>query len=163
MAKTQQSGLTLELIEAWQANHRINLLLIDKITDEGMLQTLSKRGGRGVTGEFAHMHNNRVWHLQKRAKDLAQGLTIFETKSLPSKAALRKAMKASTKGIQDLLTGILNQEPKRRGFKKGLFTTLSYFVTHEAHHRGRILLTLKVSGHTLDKTTQMTIWGWDQM
>ncbi len=163
MTKTQLDVPTNELIEAWLTNHRINLLLIDKITDEGMLQTLSKRGGRGVTGEFAHMHNNRVWQLQKRAKDLAEGLTIFETKSLPSKAQLRKAMKASTKGIQDLLTGILNNLPKRRGFKKGLFTTLSYFVSHEAHHRGRILLTLKVSGHTIDKNTPMTIWAWDQL
>ncbi len=139
------------------------MLLIDKITDEGMLQTLSKRGGRGVAGEFAHMHNNRVWHLQKRAKDLAEGLSVFETKSVPTKAQLRKAMKASTKGIEALLTGALNNQPKRRGFKKGIFTTLAYFVSHEAHHRGRILLTLKVSGCTLDKTTQMTIWSWDQM
>ena len=59
--------------------------------------------------------------------------------------------------------GALNDQPKRRGFKKGIFTTLAYFVAHEAHHRGRILLTLKVSGQTLDKNTQMAIWGWDQI
>lgn len=152
-----------QLIEAWRTNNRINMLLIDRITDEGMPCTLSKRGGRGVAGEFAHIHNVRVWHLQKRAKDLAQGLAIFETKVVPTKAQLRKALKASAKGVEALLVGVLNGEPKRRGFKKGLFTTLAYFVAHEAHHRGRILLTLKVSGQTLDKETQMAIWGWDQM
>ncbi len=152
-----------ELLEAWRTNQRINLLLIDRITDDGMGCTLSKRGGRGVAGEFAHMHNVRVWHLQKRAKDLAEGLTIFETKAVPTKAQLKKALSASAKGVEGLLTGVLNGEPKRRGFKRGLFTTLAYFVSHESHHRGRILLTLKVSGHTLDKTTQMAIWGWDQI
>ena len=152
-----------QLIEAWRTNNRINMLLIDRITDEGMPCTLSKRGGRGVAGEFAHIHNVRVWHLQKRAKDLAQGLAIFETKVVPTKAQLRKALKASAKGVEALLVGVLNGEPKRRGFKKGLFTTLAYFVAHEAHHRGRILLTLKVSDQTLDKETQMAIWGWDQM
>ena len=152
-----------QLIEAWRTNNRINMLLIDRITDEGMPCTLSKRGGRGVAGEFAHIHNVRVWHLQKRAKDLAQGLAIFETKVVPTKAQLRKALKASAKGVEALLVGVLNGEPKRRGFKKGLFTTLAYFVAHEAHHRGRILLTLKVSGQTLDKETQMAIWGWDQV
>jgi len=65
--------------------------------------------------------------------------------------------------IEQLLVGSFLGEPKRRGFKKGVFTTLSYFVSHEAHHRGRILLTLKVSGHTLDKDLQMKIWGWDQI
>jgi len=152
-----------ELVEAWRTNCRINLLLIDKIKDAGMSSTLSTRGGRGVAGEFAHMHNVRVWHLQKRAKDLAEGLAVFETKTVPSKAQLKKALKASAKGIEALLVGALNGEAKRRGFKKGIFTTLAYFVAHEAHHRGRILLTLKVSGQTLDKNTQMAIWGWDQI
>ena len=152
-----------QLIEAWRTNNRINMLLIDRIADEGMSCTLSKRGGRGVAGEFAHIHNVRVWHLEKRAKDLAEGLVIFETGVVPAKAQLRKALKASAKGVEALLVGVLNGEAKRRGFKKGLFTTLSYFVAHEAHHRGRILLTLKVSGQTLDKNTQMAIWGWDQI
>ncbi len=155
--------MQVELVEAWRTNCRINSLLLDRIADAGMSCTLSTRGGRGVAGELAHMHNVRVWHLQKRAKDLAEGLAIFETKAVPTKAQLKKALKASAKGIQALLLGALNGEAKRRGFKKGIFTTLGYFVAHEAHHRGRILLTLKVSGQTLDKKTQMAIWGWDQI
>lgn len=152
-----------ELAEAWQTNNRINLMLIDRISREGMGATLSKRGGRGVAGEFAHMHNVRLMHLEKRAKDLAEGLKKFPTGVVPTKAELKSALNASADAIEELLIGVLEKRPKRRGFKKGLFTTLSYFVTHEAHHRGRILLTLKVSGHTLDKSTQMAIWGWDQL
>ncbi len=152
-----------ELIEAWRTNNRINLLLIDRISAEGMNCTLSKRGGRGVAGEFAHMHNNRCWQVEKRAKEHAGDLEIFPTGAVPTKAALKKALKASANAVEALLVGVLEKRPKHRGFKKGLFTTLSYFVAHEAHHRGRILLTLKVSGCTLDKNTQMAIWGWDQM
>ena len=109
------------------------------------------------------MHNIRVWHVEKRAKDLAIGLEKFATGVVPSKAKLVKAMNASADAVEKLLIGVLEGQPKRRGFKKGIFTTLSYFIAHDAHHRGRILLTLKVSGNTLDKTTQMIIWGWDQM
>ena len=152
-----------ELIEAWRTNQRINLLLIERITAEGMQCTLSKRGGRGVAGEFAHMHNVRYWQVEKRAKDLAKNLKKFPTGVVPSKTELKAALRASAEAVEGLLLGVLENRPKRRGFKKGLFTTLSYFVAHEAHHRGRILLTLKVSGHTLDKKTQMAIWGWDQL
>lgn len=152
-----------QLIEAWDTNNRINLLLIDKITPEGMLATLSKRGGRGVAGEFAHLHNVRCMHIEKRAKALAEGLTRFPTGAVPSKSELKKALEASGDAVRDLLVGVLENRPKHRGFKKGLLTTLSYFISHEAHHRGRILLTLKVSGNTLDKNTQMAIWGWDQI
>ncbi len=152
-----------ELIEAWRTNNRINLLLIERIADEGMTSTLSKRGGRGVAGELAHMHNNRVWQLERRAKYLAEGLDIFPTGTVPSKAKLKKALTASAKAVETFLTDVLDGKPKRRGFKKGIFTTLSYLVSHEAHHRGRILLTLKVSGNTLDKETQGGIWAWDQL
>ena len=152
-----------ELIEAWRTNNRINLMLIDRIAAEGMTCTLSKRGGRGVAGELAHMHNNRVWQLERRAKDLATGLETFPTGSVPSKAKLKKALTASAKAVETFLADVLEGKPKRRGFKKGIFTTLSYLVSHEAHHRGRILLTLKVSGHTLDKETLGAIWGWDQL
>ncbi len=152
-----------ELAEAWQTNNRINLLLIDRITPEGMSATLAKRGGRGVAGEFAHIHNVRLMYLERRAKDLASGLTKFPTGAVPSKAQLTKALKASAKAVEALLVGVLEGHPRRRGFRKGLPTTLAYFVSHEAHHRGRILLTLKVAGHTLDKNTQMAIWGWDQL
>jgi len=152
-----------ELIEAWRTNQRINLLLIEHITAEGMKCTLSKRGGRGVAGEFAHMHNVRFWLVEKRAKDLAKGLKKFPTGVVPSKTELKSALRDSAKAVEGLLLGVLENRPKRRGFRKGLFTTLSYFIAHEAHHRGRILLTLKVSGHTLDKETQMGIWGWDQI
>ncbi len=155
--------VTTELTEAWDANCRINHLVLEAVGTEGWHCTLSKRGGRGVAGEFAHVHNLRLAHLEKRAKDLAEGIEKLDPGAQPSKVVVRKALKASDAAIRSMLLGIQAGEPKRRGFKRGLFTTLSYFVAHEAHHRGRVLLTLKVSGHTLDRTTAMQIWAWDQV
>lgn len=155
-------GLEAQLVEAWRTNQRMLLGLIDAIDGEGMQATLSKRGGRGVAGELAHIHNVRVHHIEKRAPDLADGLAIFPAKSEPSKAELRKALGASAEAVEQLLVGSFRGENKRRGFRKGVFTTLAYFVSHESHHRGRILLTLKVSGHTLDRAAQYRLWAWDQ-
>ena len=74
-----------QLLEAWRTNNRINLFLIDEISDEGMKCTLSKRGGRNVVRQFAHVHNNRLWQLENRARDLAEGLHKFETDEEPDK------------------------------------------------------------------------------
>ncbi len=120
-----------ELLEAWRTNNRINLFLIDKISAAGMKCTLSKHGGRDVARQFAHLHNVRVWHLERRAKDLVEG--------------------------------VLARAPKRRGMKKGVFTTLGYFIAHESHHRGSILLTLKECGHKLPQNDQYAIWDWDRI
>lgn len=152
-----------DLLEAWRTNNRINLFLIDNISAAGMNCTLSKRGGRDVAGQFAHMHTNRVWQLEKRAPDLAHGLVKFEAKVSPTKSELKQALSASCAAGESFLEGVLSGEPTRRGFKKGVFTTLGYFIAHESHHRGNILLTLKECGHNLDKKVQFAIWGWDQM
>ncbi len=152
-----------ELITAWRTNCRINHMILDSVSDEGLDATLSTRGGRGVRGELAHIHTIRVWHIEKRAKDLAPGLVKYSAKDMPSRTDLRKALKATDKAVQELLVGQLEGAPKRRGFKRGVFTTLGYFVSHEAHHRGRILLTLKVSKNTIDRDVAAGIWAWDQV
>jgi len=151
------------LIEAWYTNNRINLFLIGQITAAGMKCTLSKRGGRNVAQQFAHMHTNRVWQLEKRAKDLSAGLRKFEGKVTPTKAELKKAFNTSGAAVETFLSDVLAGEPRRRGFKKGIFTTLGYFIAHESHHRGNILLTLKECGHKIDKKSEYVLWGWDQM
>lgn len=152
-----------ELLEAWRTNERINLRLIETISSEGMRCTLSKRGGRDVSRQFAHLHNVRVWQMQKRAKDLSEKLEVFETAHHPSKEELTQAFADSARAIETFLTGVLAGEKGRRGFKKGIFTTLAYFVAHESHHRGNILATLKECGHKIDKKTAYAIWGWDQI
>lgn len=152
-----------DLLEAWRTNNRINLFLIDHISDEGLRCTLSQRGGRDVGRQFAHMHNVRVSHLENRARDLAEGLTLFETKEQPGRERLQEALSASGAGIERFLAGVLAGERNRRGFRKGVFTTLSYFVAHESHHRGSILLTLKQSGHKVEQEIAYAIWDWDKM
>ncbi len=151
-----------EILEALRTNTRINLYLIDRISAAGMKCTLSKRGGRDVALQFAHLHNNRVWHLQKRAKDLAVGLKVFPSKVTPSKAELKKALTGSQRALETFFTDLVAGKAKRRGFKKGVATTLAYFVAHESHHRGSIILTLKESGHALNRDTAYAIWDWDR-
>ena len=151
-----------ELAEAWRTNHRINVLLMESIDDAGMACTLSRRGGRDVARQFAHLHDVRRYFLENRTKDLAEGLRKFASKASPSRAELLEAHEASTARIETSLLDLFDGAPGRRGFRKGLFTTLSYLVAHESHHRGSILLTLKQSGHAVPKDVAYGIWGWDQ-
>jgi uncharacterized damage-inducible protein DinB len=151
-----------EFLEAWKTNARITRLLVEAIDDEGMACTLSKRGGRGVLGQFAHLHNNRAWQLQKRAPDLAKSLRVYPAKQPPTRRQLLASLDASERAVTTFLREVFEGKPKRRGFRKGLPTTLAYLVAHESHHRGNILLTLKTCGHAVDKATAYSIWDWDR-
>lgn len=156
-----------ELLTAWESNNRINLFLLDHISEEGLRCTLSSRGGRDVARQFAHIHDVRLYHLEKRAPPLAEGLEKFARKGAakvsPDREALKAALEESGEAVGRFLAGVAEGAPKHRGFKKGLFTTLSYFVAHESHHRGSILLTLKQSGHGLSRDVAYAIWDWDRM
>jgi len=52
---------------------------------------------------------------------------------------------------------------RARRLKKGVIATLGYFIAHESHHRGSILLTLKQCGHGLDQQVKYAIWDWEKM
>ena len=151
------------LLAAWRTNNRVNLFLLDEISDEGLRSTLSTRGGRDVARQFAHMHDIRVWALQTRAEDLAEGLEPFASKESPDRDVVKAALEASCEAVGRFLVDVRDGVPKRRGFSKGWVTHLSYFVAHESHHRGSILLTLKQSGHRLSKDAANAIWNWNKL
>ena len=152
-----------EILEAWRTNHRINVLILEALSPEALRCTLSTRGGRDVARQFAHVHNNRVQQLEnRRAKALAEGLVRFESKYSPTAAELIAAMEDSTEAVGRFLVELIRDPQAYRGFKKGVFTTLSYLIGHEAHHRGSILLTLKQSGHAVPKEVAFGIWDWDR-
>lgn len=156
-------GTVEQMLQAWHTNNRINLFLLNRISHEGLRCTLSKHGGRDVARQFAHMHDIRVWALENRAKELAQGLAVFASKESPDREQLEAALTGSSRAIGLFLGDLSAGKPKRRGFKKGWISHLSYFIAHESHHRGSILLTLKVSGHNVDQSTRDAIWNWDRM
>lgn len=152
-----------EILEAWYTNNRINLFLIEHISEEGMKCTLSKRGGRNVVRQFAHIHNNRVWHLERRAPELARELYKFETQEEPEKIQLVECLNNSADKIAQYFQEVYNGTVARKTFKKGIVPYLGYFISHESHHRGSILLTLKECGHPLDQATRYAIWNWDNL
>jgi uncharacterized damage-inducible protein DinB len=76
---------------------------------------------------------------------------------------LKKHFVASGKRIETFLTEYLAGKPKRRGLKKGVIANLGYFIAHDSHHRGNILLTLKECGHNLDQNTRYATWNWDKI
>lgn len=152
-----------QILEAWRINNRVNLLLVERISDAGMQCTLSTRGGRNVVRQFAHLHNNRIWHLQRRAKRLAEGAHLFATHDEPERDALAAQLGDSAERIERLIRGVMEGARGVRAFKRGIVPYVAYFISHESHHRGSILLTLKQSGHALDRKTQYAIWDWDRL
>ena len=146
------------IIETWLIHHRMNLYLLDAISDEALLCVVTPKS-RTVHALFAHMHNVRLMWLKAAAPKLMEGLNKLETDAIGSKDELHSALEASGTAIAELLRQGL-AEGKIKGFKPHPIAFLGYLISHESHHRGQAGWALKHGGHPLDKKTAYGIWEW---
>jgi len=152
-----------QIFEACHINSRVNLILIDAISDEGFECTLSKQGGRNVALQFSHIHYVRLYRLERFAKDLMKDQTKIKTETKITRIMLKKRLNESADALAEFIEGGVNDAGNIKGFKRGVIPMLGYLISHEAHHRGSILLTLKTCDHPLPKEIRERIWAWNRI
>src|SRR5262245_35306006 len=150
--------LAQQLVETLEINNRITLYMLEAIAPAS-LNDVSASKGRSVAQQFAHLHNVRLMWLGVSAPELMEGLEKIEKESAADKKLLQKSLKASGRAMEELIKKGM-REGKIKGSKPHAAAFLGYVISHESHHRGQIALSLKQSGHPLDKKTGFGIWEW---
>lgn len=149
-----------QFVDTWGINQRMNLLLINNITDTGLQKTLSSRGGRTIFQQWIHIHNVRMQWLEVCAKDIFLKYSSLNKEMPVDKKILLKALEESYSGIHSILSQSWDDGGKVKGFKKGIIPLPGYFISHESHHRGNMILTLKQSGEKIPDTIKWGLWEW---
>jgi uncharacterized damage-inducible protein DinB len=148
-----------QFLETWEIHNRINLYLLDA-AEPAALVALSASKGRTVGEQFAHIHNVRLMWMKSASPDLLASLVKVEKEQAVDKKLLRKSLTDSGVAIQSLLSQSLRDGGKVKGFKPHATAFLGYLISHESHHRGQIILSLKQAGKILDKKILYGIWEW---
>jgi uncharacterized damage-inducible protein DinB len=149
-----------QVIEPWRTHNHITISVIENIPDEALKATLSTRGGRDIGRQFAHMNAVRVWQLEAFAKKQSLPLTSFPKDETPAKNLLLEAFEQTSLAMEKYLEhSMVNKESKATNFKGGVVAMLCYFISHEAHHRGNIFLTLKQCGYKISDEMKWGIWN----
>jgi uncharacterized damage-inducible protein DinB len=151
-----------QILESWRAHNRIMMFVIEHIPDDAMKSTLSTRRGRDIARQLAHLHMVRIWHLEATNRKLSKGLKRFEKGKSPDKKSLLAAFKESGKAIEQYLHYRIENDGATGNFKHMAIPILAYFIAHETHHRGSIVLTMKQSGFKLPDALKWGIWDWNK-
>lgn len=154
--------LEQQVLESWRVHNRIMQYVLDEIPEEALAATLSTRGGKGIGGQFAHLHMVRYWKLEALQKNLIKELPKFEKGADPNKEQLQKALAESAAAMEKYFEYALENDGNIKHFKYKAIPLMAYFVGHESHHRGNIYLTMKKSGFKLTDNLKWNIWDWNK-
>jgi len=87
-------------------------------------------------------------------------ITAEDKKAIPM---LKDCHTVSAERIGKVLEEGIKKNGEIKGFKRGVVTLLGYFISHEGHHRGNILLTLKNCGYKIPDALKYGIWDWNKI
>jgi uncharacterized damage-inducible protein DinB len=148
-----------ELIETWEINARIDLYLLENIEND-WLADVSASKGRTVGEQFAHIHNVRLMWLKSASPELLVGLEKLEKGTSLSKDILSENLTKSAVAIAKMIQNGIENGGRIKGFKPHATAFVGYIISHESHHRGQIMLSLKQSGRKMSKSVGFGLWEW---
>ena len=153
------------LIAAWRTNNRVTTYLIENLPAQLWSKAIPGVPRRTVGMIAAHIHNGRcMWIKMLGAKHGIVPPRRVDMRRVRAPELLR-ALSRSSKGIIRLLElGIAQGGSVPRAawqnFPTDVVHFLNYFVAHEAHHRGQVIMAARQLGHRLPRAIAGGVWQW---
>ena len=165
--------LATVLVETYSINDVMNQHLLAHINPYAWrAEPPGPRGsGRTIAALFAHLHNCRLVWIRNSAPHLKCPAALD-----PYKCTIKQAASAHKKSAAQclvMLTDALTGGVKRRvtKFSRGSWapvwpaggTMFAYMFSHEAHHRGQILMLAHQLGYRIPPNVWGRIWQWNRL
>jgi uncharacterized damage-inducible protein DinB len=156
------------LIAAWRTSHRVTVYLIEHLPARMWSKSISGYPRRTVQMIAAHLHNSRCMWIKMLASrhGIATPRPVDHRRVRP--AALVRALERSSEGMIKVIRlgaarGGHVPSAAWQNFPTDLVHFLSYFVAHEAHHRGQLCMIARQLGYRLPPAVTSGIWQWKRL
>jgi len=163
--------LAAVLVETYSVNDLMNQILLKNLDPRAWrMQPPGKKGsGRTIAAIFAHLHNSRLVWIKNSAPHLKCPKPLN-----PDKCTMKQAVVAHSESaeqclemLEDALTGGENRRVTK--FSRGSWAPVwpaggamfAYMFSHEAHHRGQILMLAKQLGYKIPPNVWGRTWQWN--
>jgi uncharacterized damage-inducible protein DinB len=153
------------LIAAWRTNNSVTTYLIENLPSELWSISVPGYSRRTVRTIAAHIHNARcMWIKMIGARHGVAVPRRVDARTVRP-AELARALARSSAGMIELIElgverGGSVPAATWQNFPTDLVHFLSYFIAHEAHHRGQLCMLARQLGHRLPGEVTAGLWQW---
>lgn len=161
------------LLETYSVNDAMNQHLLTHLDPRAWRAEPPgpRASGRTMAAIFAHLHNSRLVWLKNSAPHLKcpAALDPYRCTMKQAAAAHRKSARQCLVMLSDALRG--GEKRRVRKFSRGSWARVwpaggamfAYMFSHEAHHRGQILMLAHQLGYRIPPNVWGRIWQWDRL
>ena len=145
------------ILAAWRTNARVTAYLVEQLPPALWPAAVPGAPRRTVRMIAGHIHNARCMWIKTLGREHGIAVPASVNRHRVGQGELLKALAASGRGIASLLRMGLDKggrlPPTRayvfRNLPLDVGHVLCYFVAHEGHHRGQIVMLARQLGHRL--------------
>ena len=166
--KTSETDLQDRLLGAWMTNNQVTVYLAANLTPEIWEAKVPFEPRRTIRMLAGHIHNARCMWIKTLGE--FHGITVPKSvnRHKVESVELIDALGSSSRGIIGLLKlgfdngGVIPDSPRYqwRNLPLDVGHVLGYFIAHEGHHRGQIVMIARQLGYRLPTDVTSGLWQW---
>jgi uncharacterized damage-inducible protein DinB len=154
------------LLAAWRTNNRVTTFLVEQLPNELWEAPVPGAPRRTVRMIAGHIHNARCMWIKTFGSEHGIVVPPAVNRHKVGSKQLLPALRQSSQGIISLLTlgldhgGVIpvTASYRWRNLPLDVGHVLTYFVAHEGHHRGQIVMLARQLGHRLPVEITGGLW-----
>jgi uncharacterized damage-inducible protein DinB len=158
------------IVTAWNTNNRVTIFLVENLPRQLWPATIPGTPRRSIRMLASHIHNARCMWVKMLGKEHGILPPASVDRHKIERKQLVTALERSSTAIARLLQLGCERDGRIpdshsyvwRNLQLDVGHFLAYFVAHEGHHRGQIVMAARQLGHRLPPGVTSGLWQWSK-